>query len=88
MSIFEAIMLICFGVSWPISITKALRTKVVEGKSPLFMSIVCVGYMSGMVHKALYSFDWVIWLYAANLMMVATDLVLYYRYMSKREAGA
>ena len=81
-------MLICFGVSWPISITKALRTKVVEGKSPLFMSIVCVGYISGMVHKVLYSFDWVIWLYAANLMMVATDLVLYYRYMSKREAGA
>ena len=88
MSIFEAIMLICFGVSWPISIAKALRTKVVEGKSPLFMSIVCFGYMSGMVHKALYSFDWVIWLYAVNLIMVATDLILYYRYMTKHEAGA
>ena len=44
MSIFEAIMLICFGAGWPISVAKALRTKVVSGKSPLFMAnglIVC-----------------------------------------------
>jgi hypothetical protein len=73
-------MLLCFGLSWPISIAKALRTKTVAGKSPVFMSIVIAGYAFGIVHKALYSFDWVIYLYVANLLLVATDMLLYFRY--------
>jgi hypothetical protein len=87
MSIFEAIMLICFGLSWPFSIAKALRTKIVAGKSPLFMSIVFAGYMSGVVHKMLYSRDWIIALYLLNMVMVAIDLALYARY-SKAQAPA
>ncbi len=83
MSIFEITMLVCFGISWPISIRKAVKTKVVEGKSPLFMTIVCVGYLSGTVHKAIYSFDPVIALYILNFFLVATDLFLYYRYLPK-----
>jgi hypothetical protein len=81
MSMFEAIMLLCFGASWPFSIAKALRTKVVEGKSPLFMSLIAIGYLSGVIHKSLYSFDYVTLLYAVNLIMVVTDLTLYYRYL-------
>ena len=80
MSIFEVIMLVCFGVSWPISISKALRTKTVAGKSPLFMSIVIAGYGAGVIHKLLYSSDWVIYLYMLNLLMVTVDLGLYFRY--------
>ena len=74
MSVFEAVMLICFGVSWPVSIAKTLRTRVVTGKSPLFMVIVCLGYACGIAHKALYSFDWIIALYAMNMILVAVDL--------------
>jgi hypothetical protein len=85
MSVFEALMLICFGVSWPISIAKALRTKQVAGKSPVFMAIICLGYLSGIIHKALYAFDWVIFLYALNFCMVATDLFLYYHYLPLRK---
>jgi hypothetical protein len=88
MSIFEAMMLICFGISWPISIIKALRTKVVAGKSPLFMFIVILGYASGVVHKCLYSMDWVIALYAVNLILVGIDLLLYYRYSSRHATPA
>jgi len=87
MSIFEAIMLTCFGLSWPISIVKSLRTKVVSGKSPLFMAIICIGYLSGIVHKALYALDWVILLYAVNMVMVAVDLALYYRYAHPHHAA-
>ncbi|HOZ47134.1 MAG TPA: hypothetical protein PLO37_01980 [Candidatus Hydrogenedentes bacterium] len=83
MSLFEALMLICFGISWPISIAKSIRTKVVVGKSPLFMAILCAGYSSGLVHKILYSRDWIICLYALNLVMVAIDLALYYTYAPK-----
>jgi hypothetical protein len=76
-------MLLCFGISWPISIAKSFRTKVVAGKSPVFMAIVIAGYGFGIIHKALYSFDWVIYLYALNLVLVAIDMLLYFRY-SKR----
>jgi len=83
MSIFEAGMLVCFGISWPISIAKSVRTKQVVGKSPLFMAILCVGYISGCIHKLLYSMDWIIALYVLNLVMVSIDLALYYKYLPK-----
>ncbi|MBN1129858.1 MAG: hypothetical protein JXA71_12775 [Chitinispirillaceae bacterium] len=78
MSLFEIIMLVCFGVSWPVSICKSVRTKIVAGKSPLFMLIIMIGYASGMVHKTIYSFDWVIALYAVNLLLVAVDMGCYF----------
>lgn len=83
MSIFEALMLLCFGISWPISVAKSIRTRVVSGKSPLFMAIVCFGYLFGVVHKVLYSFDLITVLYAINLIMVAVDLSLYFVYVTK-----
>ena len=85
MSVFEAVMLACFGISWPVSIAKALRTKVVSGKSPVFMAIVCLGYVCGVLHKALYSCDWIIALYALNMILVAVDLSLYFWYLPRAE---
>lgn len=85
MSIFETLMLVCFGVSWPISIIKALRTKTVAGKSPVFMIIVISGYGSGILHKLLYSHDWVTILYVINFILVSTDLFLYFHYSKKIE---
>lgn len=75
-SIFEILMLVCFGFSWPLSILKTLRSPSVEGKSVPFMIIVIVGYCAGIVHKVLYSRDFVIALYALNAAMVAVDLAL------------
>lgn len=89
--IFEAIMLVCFGISWPVSITKALRTKFVRGKSRLFMTFVIVGYVSGVLHKFLnpdpvtHRVSLVVWLYIFNLAMVVVDLVLYMRYRHNPE---
>jgi hypothetical protein len=82
-SVFEAIMLLCFGVSWPVSIAKSVRTKIVAGKSPLFMALVCLGYISGLIHKSLHSRDLTMILYALNLAMVATDLTLYFIYTAR-----
>lgn len=85
MNVFEFLMLVCFGVSWPISIAKTLRTKVVEGKSPLFMVIVCVGYLFGLIHKYLDDWDWVAGLYVVNLAVVLADLGLYFHYRMPRD---
>ncbi|MGB3212728.1 MAG: hypothetical protein WBB19_18645 [Desulforhopalus sp.] len=79
-SVLEAIMLICFGVSWPVSIIKAVKTKIVQGKSPLFMSLIAIGYISGISHKILYSRDYLVVIYVFNLSMILADLYLYTRY--------
>lgn len=82
----EAIMLICWGVSWPVSVFKALRTKKVSGKSPIFMSLIAIGYVSAILHKMLYSYDYLVLLYLFNLSMILTDLFLYTRY-NLRDTG-
>jgi len=79
MSIFEILMLVCFGFAWPANIYKSIKSKSVEGKSVLFLYIVMAGYIFGIVHKVIYNPDFVIALYAINFFMVLTDLLLYYR---------
>ncbi len=86
-SFFEAAMLLCFAASWPFSILKALRTKVVAGKSPAFMIVIEIGYVSGILYKLTGKTDAVIWLYVLNLLIVGTDLALYYRYRGNAPAA-
>lgn len=82
-SIWEVLFLCCFAISWPVSIAKSLRTKIVIGKSPLFMSLVILGYIFGIIHKLLYSRDIVIWLYVFNALLVSFDLFLYFLYIGR-----
>jgi len=81
-------MLICFGLGWPVSILKSLRTKVVTGKSPLFLAIVWLGYLSGIIHKIVYALDLVIIFYILNFVMVSIDLLLYFYYSNFRERAS
>jgi hypothetical protein len=80
MSIWEAGMMLCFGASWPVSISKALRSKRSDGKSRLFLAIILAGYAMGLVHKCVHDPDWVIALYAFNATLVAIDLALCLHY--------
>ena len=79
MSIFEIIMLVCFGVAWPFSIYRSYKSKSIKGKSALFLVMVLVGYAAGILNKIYYNFDNVIYLYALNMIMVMLDLFLYLR---------
>lgn len=79
-SIFELIMLACFGASWPFAVIKTWRTKNVKGKSLLFLILIFIGYCSGVLHKIFYKPDWVLSLYILNGIMVCTDLCLYFKY--------
>ena len=78
--IFEIIMLICFGSSWPFAVAKTLRTKVVNGKSPVFLGLIFVGYIAGILNKIATNFDHVIWLYCLNGSMVLAEIILYIKY--------
>ena len=79
MSIFEIIMLVCFGAAWPFSIYKSWRTREVAGKSLPFLLVIVVGYVAGILHKVIYHLDLVIYLYALNALMVSVDIILYLR---------
>ena len=79
MSIFEIVMLICFGAAWPFSLYRSYRSRTNAGKSPIFLVVVFLGYVSGILHKIFFSLDPVIFLYILNAIMVAGDIVLYLR---------
>ena len=81
-TIFEAVMLLCFGSSWPFAVSKTIRTKSVEGKSLIFLCLIFLGYVSGVIYKITTNFDHVIWIYCLNGSLVFTEIVLYCKYQS------
>ncbi len=78
LSIFEAVMLLCFGFAWPLSIIKSIKSKSTKGKSLLFLIVIAIGYVAGIIHKVLYSTDIVMALYIINACLVLADIVLYF----------
>lgn len=79
MSIFEALMLLCFGAAWPLNIYKSWTARTAKGKSLPFLMVVELGYISGMINKVLYHYDFVLYLYLLNFIMVGIDCTLYFR---------
>ncbi len=79
MSVFEIIMLLCFGAAWPFSIYKSYRSGSNNGKSIIFLLIVLIGYAAGVLHKIYYNFNMVIVFYCVNLAMVALDCLIFIR---------
>jgi len=79
MSVFEILMLLCFGAAWPFSIYKSWKSRSSKGKSAVFLVILLCGYLAGIFHKILYSYDEVIFLYMLNFVMVSVDLGFFIR---------
>lgn len=83
---FEFAMLFTFGFSWPFAICKTYRAKRVDGKSPMFMIIVLLGYCCGIVARLIDSDvgnNWLCFVYLADMALVSTDLSLYFYYSHK-----
>ena len=80
----EIAMLVLFGLSWPFNIAKSWRSRTAKGKSVLFEFFVIVGYLAGLLGKFIgFSrtsvLPWSTWFYVADILMVAVDVVLYFR---------
>jgi len=84
MGMFEFLMLVCFGFSWPFSIAKSIRSRSTKGKSLMFMLLVFFGYIFGIIHKVLHDYNWVTWAYVVLMFLVACDIVLYWINRSRR----
>ena len=79
MQIFEFIMLACFGLSWPISVYKSIKSKSTQGKSVVFIVAIIIGYISGIIGKIINDqLTYVLIIYCFNLIVVSVDLVLFF----------
>ena len=79
--IFEIIMVVSFGASWPFNVMKSYRARTTKGKSLLFLLLIFFGYIAGIIAKLTAdTFKWyVLFFYVLNLIMVGADLLLYVR---------
>ncbi len=88
-TVMESIMLICFGLSWPITVYKSLKTHSTTGKSPLFMSAILIGYLAGISGKIMGGqFTYVLALYLLNFSVVSLDLILYFKHRKAEQKAA
>lgn len=79
--IFEIIMIVCFGFSWPMNVIKSWKTRTAKGKSLAFLLLIETGYVFGIAGKLIAgSPKWyVLFFYILNFTMVGADIALYFR---------
>lgn len=75
--ILETVMLICFGLSWPVSLIKTLRAKSAKSSSISFMCLILVGYTAGIIAKVMTTgCNFVFYVYIFNVVMVLANLIV------------
>lgn len=79
--LMEILMIVAFGISWPLNVIKSYKARTTKGKSLAFLLFIFSGYICGIIGKLCApSFKWyVLFFYILNLTMVGTDLILYIR---------
>ena len=90
-SIMEMFMVVCFGLSWPMNITKAWKARTAKGTSVLFYSFILIGYLCALAGKLVLikyyapapgyeTVHWyVLFFYVLNTLMVACGIAIYFR---------
>ncbi|MBQ0058705.1 MAG: hypothetical protein KBS83_01915 [Lachnospiraceae bacterium] len=85
-NVLESLMLVCFGLSWPFNLHKLLVSKSTKGVSFFFYILIDIGYACGVLAKVVKYTQgistpfYLIAVYAVNMIMVTTCIVLYLRY--------
>ena len=86
--LLEALMILCFGISWPLSIYKSWKSRTAKGKSLTFELFIWIGYIFGIIRKFLQlsadpQQEWLFYLawafYFLNFIEITVDMALYFR---------
>ena len=85
--IFEIIMIVSFGASWPFNVMRSYKARTAKGKSLSFLCLILFGYVAGIISKLInetymanFGSKWyVLFFYVLNFIMVFADLLLYFR---------
>jgi hypothetical protein len=93
----ETLMIIYFGLSWPLSVYKSWKSRTSKGKSLQFEIFIWIGYIFGITKNFILhangSNSWVFFLgwafYMLNFVEITVDILLYFRNAKlDREADA
>ena len=90
----EALMLLCFGLAWPLNTLAMLRRRRPEGKGLTFTAIIWCGYLCGASAKLLLvlaagrTLPPVFWLYVINALTVGLNALVYLHFKRRGEATA
>ena len=75
--LLEVVMLICFGLSWPISLIKTIRDKQAKSGNAPFMCLILLGYAAGIVAKLMTAgCNFVFYVYLLNILIVLANLII------------
>lgn len=78
--LLEAIMLLCFGLSWPINAIKGFHARTAVGTSWQFIALITAGYLAGIAAKIVSgSITWVLAIYVINLVCLGINWAVYFR---------
>ena len=85
--VFEIIMIVSFGASWPFNVMRSYKARTTKGKSLSFLCLILFGYVAGIISKLInetymanFGSKWyVMFFYVLNFIMVFADLLLYFR---------
>lgn len=77
--ILETVMLVCFGLSWPINVWKNVKAKTARNMSLRFILLIVAGYAAGIIAK-IHSgaVSYVLAVYILNLVIVAINIPVYF----------
>lgn len=78
--IFEALMLVCFGFSWPLNVIKGYKARTAKGTSLGFIILIITGYIAGITAKFVNGqINYVLGVYFLNLLIVMINVLVYIR---------
>lgn len=78
--ILETAMLVCFGLSWPISVIKNIRSETANGMSLPFILLITFGYVAGISSKIIsHNINYVLIVYFINITAVSINIAVYFR---------
>ena len=90
--ILETLMLVRFGISWPLNVYHNFRAKTAKGMSLFFILLIIAGYIAGITAKIInHNFTYVLAVYVLNLLIVSVNVLIYFRnraYDRRREEAA
>lgn len=79
-NILETIMLICFGLSWPVSAYKNYQARTAKSTSLSFILLIMTGYVAGIGAKLVnQNYSYVLGMYFFNFLMISLNLFVYIR---------
>ena len=87
-TLLETVMILCFGISWPLSIARMYKSWSTGGKSIFFSCFILLGYLCGIFDKIVaQSYNLAFIFYIIYTVMVTVDILLWIRNYRYEKTG-